>query len=309
MPINFRHAAAALALVAGAGAAHAQTVITREVTTEPVETIIQRGPDGTVITRRPLEMTVPRLPVTLSPQTTVAAPVETISESRETTGLSTTVRKQETVAPPRMRAVAPRQRVSTTAGAPAARPAAIRRTVKTVTRVPQRAVPVVRRTRVATPSLTAAQRNTVYRTIVEERTVPRTVITERRVAAPTFFPPPFGAPWAPVRQDVVTERVIAPAAPEPIVRERIVGAPRVVETVGVAPIEAAEEVTERVVTRPVGVALTVGARVPTTVPLYALPPSLALQVPAVRPYRYAIFDERVFLVDPLTNVVVDELDQ
>src|SRR5215831_8292341 len=56
----WHHTAMALALVVGAGAAQAQTVITREITTEPVETIVERGPTGTVITRRPLDTTVPR---------------------------------------------------------------------------------------------------------------------------------------------------------------------------------------------------------------------------------------------------------
>ena len=52
MSTHYRYAAVALALVAGAGTANAQTVITREITTAPVETTIERGPTGTVITRR-----------------------------------------------------------------------------------------------------------------------------------------------------------------------------------------------------------------------------------------------------------------
>ena len=65
MRMHVRHAAVALALAAGAGAANAQTVITREITNEPVETIIERGPTGTVITRRPLDAASPRTSVTL----------------------------------------------------------------------------------------------------------------------------------------------------------------------------------------------------------------------------------------------------
>src|SRR5207253_10523540 len=42
-----------LALASGAASAQAQ-VITRQVTQEPVETTVTRGPAGTIITRRPL---------------------------------------------------------------------------------------------------------------------------------------------------------------------------------------------------------------------------------------------------------------
>ena len=56
MKTYLHQTAAALVLVAGAGAADAQTVVTREITTAPVETIVERGPTGTVITRRPLNV-------------------------------------------------------------------------------------------------------------------------------------------------------------------------------------------------------------------------------------------------------------
>ena len=82
--------AVAFALVVGTGAVRAQTVITREITTEPVETIIERGPTGTVITRRPLEASVPGSPARLQADTFVSEPVETIVERHETTGVSAT---------------------------------------------------------------------------------------------------------------------------------------------------------------------------------------------------------------------------
>src|SRR5262247_2886308 len=93
MSTHLHHAAVALALVAGAGAAQAQMVITREITTEPVETIVERGPTGTVITRRPLDTTVPRAPVTLRGTATVTEPEDTVIESRETVGSSTTIER------------------------------------------------------------------------------------------------------------------------------------------------------------------------------------------------------------------------
>ena len=55
--------------------------------------------------------------------------------------------------------------------------------------------------------------------------------------------------------------------------------------------------------------LTIGSRIPATVPIYAVPETLARQIPAVQPYRDAIVDDRVLLVDPVTNVIVAELDR
>jgi Protein of unknown function (DUF1236) len=305
MSTHLHHAALTLALVAGAGAAHAQTIITREITTGPVETIVERGPTGTVITRRPLDMTVPGAPVAL-PDTVLTAPAEPIIRSRETVGSSvvTTTSSTDTIATRRIagqRQAAPaRARAATTprqvgkaqsVRKPALRPAVSTARATTV-------APAARRMPAAV-ALTPAQRNTIYSTIVEERVVPRTVITEP-VVAPTFAAPFVTAPA--VREEIVTERVVTPSTP--LVGERIVTRPFAVETVGTAP-----AVTGRVVTTPASVELTIGSRVPATVPLYALPPTLGVQIPSVRSYRYAIVEDRVLLVDPVSGIVVAELDQ
>jgi Protein of unknown function (DUF1236) len=310
MSTHLHHAALALALVAGTGAAQAQTVITREVTTEPVETIVERGPTGTVITRRPLDMTVPRAPLTLQDETAVTVPVEPIVRSRETVGSSVVttssssdavatrrIAGQRAVAPPRSRAATTQRQVGVSAKAQPVRKPAPRPAVGTARATA--GVATAPRIAAAPPPLTAAQRSTIYRAVVEEPVVPRTVITEP-VAASTFAAPVVTAPA--VREEVVTERVVTPAAP--FIRERIVTRPLAVETVGAAPI-----VTERVVATPASIDLTIGSRVPATVPLYALPPTLGVQIPSVRSYRYAIVDDRVLLVDPVTGVVVAELDQ
>ncbi|MBV8836676.1 MAG: DUF1236 domain-containing protein [Alphaproteobacteria bacterium] len=42
-----------------ASSAHAQTVIQRTITQEPVETTVTRTPDGTIVTRRPLDAAAP----------------------------------------------------------------------------------------------------------------------------------------------------------------------------------------------------------------------------------------------------------
>jgi hypothetical protein len=103
-----------------------------------------------------------------------------------------------------------------------------------------------------------------------------------------------------LRDRVVTERVITPSVP--VVRERIT--PPVIETVGAGPAVT----TGRIVRAPASVELAVGARLPATVPLYALPDTLSLQFPAVRADRYAVVDDRVFLVDPASSLVVEELE-
>jgi len=170
---------------------------------------------------------------------------------------------------------------------------------------------------VVAPAPTAIQRQAIYRTIVENRVVPRTVVAAPAAPLPLYGAPAplygttaplYGAPTyavpagAPVvNEEVVTERVIIPAAPAPVYERPVVSAPRVTETVG-----AASAVTERVVTTPA--MIIIGSRLPATVPLYAVPASLAVQIPAIRPYRYALLDGRLFLVNP-SGIVVEEIEQ
>jgi hypothetical protein len=56
-----------------------------------------------------------------------------------------------------------------------------------------------------------------------------------------------------------------------------------------------------------GAPLLVGARIPQSVPLYAVPEPVAIRIPAARPYSYAMIENRVYLVDPATNVIVAEI--
>jgi hypothetical protein len=66
-------------------------------------------------------------------------------------------------------------------------------------------------------------------------------------------------------------------------------------------------VRERVAPAPPTVAYEVGTRVPNTVQLYSVPQSVAVEVPAVRSYKYMMVNGRVVLVDPATSEVVAEL--
>jgi hypothetical protein len=298
----FGCAAVALALVAGT--ANAQTVIERQITAEPVETIIERGPTGTVITRRPLDARVPGAATRLPADTFVTEPAEPQVELRETTGVSAA-----SVGPPEAAASARRVTVRRTAAEATPRPAraaskpAVRKT--TAQRAPIAQRTAVRTAPVATPSvplLTAAQRSRIYQTVIRERVVPRTFITERVVT-----PGPIPIITPPVVRERVVEQVVADPEADPFTTERVVTAPPLRETFGAAPIVPVPA--ERVVTTQAAIDLTIGSRVPATVPIYALPETLARQIPAARPYRYVMVDDRVLLVDPVTNIIVAELDQ
>jgi len=51
----------------------------------------------------------------------------------------------------------------------------------------------------------------------------------------------------------------------------------------------------------------VGTRVPESVQLYSVPQEVAVEVPAIRSYKYMVVNERVVLIDPATSEVVAEL--
>ena len=51
----------------------------------------------------------------------------------------------------------------------------------------------------------------------------------------------------------------------------------------------------------------VGMRVPERAQLYEMPETVAVEVPAVRSYKYMMVNNRVVLVDPATSEVVGEL--
>ena len=51
----------------------------------------------------------------------------------------------------------------------------------------------------------------------------------------------------------------------------------------------------------------VGTRVPAGVQLYEVPDTVAVEVPAIRPYKYMMVNNRIVLVDPATSQVVAEV--
>jgi hypothetical protein len=66
-------------------------------------------------------------------------------------------------------------------------------------------------------------------------------------------------------------------------------------------------VRERVAPAQPTVSYRVGTRVPETTQLYSVPETVAVEVPAVRSYKYMMVNDRVLLVDPATSEVVGEL--
>lgn len=66
-------------------------------------------------------------------------------------------------------------------------------------------------------------------------------------------------------------------------------------------------VRERVVAPPSTVEYRVGTRIPASAPLYAVPQEVAVEVPAIRSYKYMVVNGQVLLVDPATSEVVAEL--
>jgi hypothetical protein len=66
-------------------------------------------------------------------------------------------------------------------------------------------------------------------------------------------------------------------------------------------------VRERVAPAQATVTYRVGMHVPPTAQLYAVPQTVAVEVPAIQSYKYMMVNGRVVLVDPSTSEVVAEL--
>ena len=66
-------------------------------------------------------------------------------------------------------------------------------------------------------------------------------------------------------------------------------------------------VRERVAPAQPTVEYRVGARIPESVQLYSVPQAVAIEVPAIRAYKYMVVNDRVVLIDPATSEVVAEL--
>jgi Protein of unknown function (DUF1236) len=259
---SFGTVACGLVFLWGATSATAQTTVTRQITIEPVETIITRGPNGTVVTRQPLNPAPPAVepwnaPVEYAPY---GAPVVAADDALE-----------------------PDQTIT------------VRRSSRTTRATPGR----VRRQLALTP----AQRQIVYRTVVRREVYPRAavrpayppVVAQTEVVEPaprsyplrTIYPfqndNPYDNNYAyrPYDEGRYVYQRYDQSYPNGYVYQRV----------------------------PTRAAYVVGSRIPESVPLVAVPESVAIQVPATRPYSYAVIDGRVYLVDPVTSTIVADVTQ
>jgi hypothetical protein len=162
------------AITIGDAGAYGQSVISRTIDNEPVETTIVQGPNGTMITRRPLT------PVAPAPAVAPAAPI-----LREDVRVGTAAYMDRTVG------AAPRARITTHSAHTTTRVAhaAHREPVGVVhTRSEVRTVHTARS--IAPPLVLApAERRVIYRTIVQREVVPSAAIP-----APPPGYPPYPAP-------------------------------------------------------------------------------------------------------------------
>jgi uncharacterized protein DUF1236 len=197
---------ASLAIAMAASPAGAQTVISRTISPQPVETIVTQTPTGTVVTRRPVDAPVMAQPGIVAPaiaQPVLGAPAVAGTDTIDTIDAVTTravVRRAE-AAPPRRQLIAREV---------AARPEA--RTERKAVRTTKTTTPAAR----AAPRLVLnpRERQIVYQTIVEREVIPR----QQVVVVPAALAAPYGPPVAvPARPPVVDAGdVVLQPAPIPV---------------------------------------------------------------------------------------------
>lgn len=268
-----RRATLGVALALGATGAHAQNSISRQITTEPVETTVVQGPGGTVITRRPLA--APLAPLAApAVRDVVRVGADAYMESVHAAPVTTRATRSITTRTERVR-----RTTRETVGA-AVTPYHVTHT-RSVTHT-------VRHVGVASPlALAPAQRRVIYRTIVQQQVIPPVA------ASVVPVPPPGYRPY-----------------PAPAYSERtIVAAPATTGYGAVGyPLDDDDDMyAEAVPPAVVPVRYVVGARLPSNVVLAPMPAGAVVAVPAARAYGYAMIDNRVLLVDPVSYTVVADI--
>ena len=260
----------ALGLALASSGANGQSVISRSVTVEPVETTVTQTPNGTVVTRRPVEGRVAPLG---QPPIVQTGPAIVESDPRSIDSVTTREAVERAAITEAMR---PARRTTTrqTSRSTARRDAQRGATPAQATRQ------VVRRTTTTTRAaprlaLDPRERHIIYQTIIERQVVPG----QQVVVAP---PPVVAQPPVFQRQPPLVQRQVALRPP----------------------ILAADESTG--VAEPV---YTVGSVLPPNVPLYAMPQNVALGVPAAQAYSYAYLGGRAYLVDPVTGTIVEDVTE
>jgi len=198
-------ASSVAALALASGGANAQTVISRSISAQPVETTVTQTPTGTIVTRRPVEGQVVQpvaspLVALVAPGLPRAAVIESDTVDTVTTGAA--VQRAQAAAAPAMTT----RQVSQTRPVSSRRAAAhqsARRTTRTTTTT-TRAAPRL--------ALDRHERHIVYRTIVEREVVPRQQVVVAPSVAPTYaLPRIVTAPQPPIVAADDDIEVVAPA--------------------------------------------------------------------------------------------------
>ncbi|MGN6570185.1 MAG: DUF1236 domain-containing protein [Pseudolabrys sp.] len=164
----------------------------------------------------------------------------------------------------------------------------------------------------------AASAQTVYTTDPDYIAPPVAVAPAPTYVAPAYVAPAPGVVVEDEGAPVIEQRIVTPAprvetetivqpAPErrvihraPLTQVRLTTRQRhdVLRTIRVE--RPSRTVTERVDYR-------VGAALPASVPVYAMPQQVIYEAPALRGYEYTMVGDRMLVVDPASSTVVDEL--
>lgn len=134
--------------------------------------------------------------------------------------------------------------------------------------------------------LTPAQRSVIYHIVVREQGVPVRSARAAPIQRERIVAGPLATGQIITARPKITDEVVI-SVPEPAVP--------VVSEAG--PPTAAED----------HALYPVGSTLPPAMPIYAIPPSVTLQVPHLQRYGYTLVRDRVLLVDPMTNLVVTEV--
>jgi hypothetical protein len=294
--------AAGLALVSAAAAAHAQTAISRQITSEPVETVVTQGPNGTTVTRRIL---TPEPGVTSYAPPFYAPPLGLAPPAYPYPPAAPEVVETQYVEPAAPARITRRVTTSRPATATTSRPTTVgvstrtpeRTRTETTRRVVERPVRSATRTVAVPPPsdqalvLTLAQRQAIYRSVAQREYHPAPVPPVPVVAPADVYAPPPVAGY-PLRTVYPADEAYRDYAYDPY-------HDRYYDRDYRDPYQSDY--------RWDGVPLGVGARIPQSVPLYAVPEPVAFRIPVARPYSYAVIEDRVYLVDPASGVIVAEI--
>lgn len=285
-------ALAAAALLSGTALAEAQTVISREVSNEPVETLITSGPAGLTVTRRPLQTMAPPVVSTTPVFPTYGPSGEAYLQSwaPAPTGWVPAYPAPAAVAvvPPPAPVggvtVRPYGGYAETVPVDVTRTVVIEESVDDP--VPARTVRTVRR---GTPPIMA-------RAVEPE---PRRTRTARRATSDPMA-------LAPTQRAVIYRTLGQQTSYDPAMLERVTptyAQPAYAQPYGWQPGYAGYAAVPTTRT----VSYTVGSVVPDTVTLAPVPRQIVTQVPQTRGYRYAVVNGRVLLIDPSTGTVVADV--